>query len=178
MFTLFSELIHELTEFGTQQAALVRQLTIEKRETMRLANTFEGAINALNANFSTISESISFLPIIAKEVRNDVVNLNSTVQNTQQSFLNQQKLTSDQIIESTRQGAQLYNSLNTLFESNRTLTNAHSQIVEALENLSHDNADQKNKVIEMVLVMQHILQDQMDGKPDTDVTYLDDKERA
>lgn len=177
MFTLFSELIHELTEFGTQQAALVRQLTIEKRETMRLANTFEGAINALNANFSTISESISFLPIIAKEVRNDVVNLNSTVQNTQQSFLNQQKLTSDQIIESTRQGAQLYNSLNTLFESNRTLANAHSQIVEALENLSHDNADQKNKVIEMVLVMQHILQDQME-KNDSDVTYLDDKERA
>jgi len=177
MYTLFSELIHELTAFGTQQAALVRQLTVDKRETMRLANTFEGGISSLSNNFAAISESISYLPMVAKEVRNDVANLHNTLEATQKSFLNQQQLVSDQIIDSANKSAQLYNSLNNLFESNHTLTNVHSQIVEALENLSHDNIDQKNKVIEMVLVMQHILQDQMDGKNTPDMTMLPDEKR-
>jgi hypothetical protein len=179
MFSLFTTLITELNEFSTQQTALTRQLAGEKRETIRLASAYEGGINALSTRLSSISESLAFLPVFTKEVRNDVLNINNTLLAAQQSFITSQKLTSDQLSESSRQNAQLCSSINTLFEANRSVTSVHSQISEALENLHDDTVEQKDRIIEMVLVMQHILQAQLDPQNEirNNITLIQNNEK-
>ncbi len=161
MFGMFSELIGELTEFGTQQTLLTKQLTAEKRETMRLAGSFESGIQALATHLSSMNESITSLPIITKELRNDMRGMNNVISNTQQSIVSHQQLSSDQMVEAARQQALLNNSLNQLFEGNRANAGVHARIAEALENLHGDTVTQKDKIIEMVMVMQHILQAQI-----------------
>ncbi|MBY0406064.1 MAG: hypothetical protein K2Q01_00085, partial [Rickettsiales bacterium] len=154
MVAMFSELIGELTEFGTQQSQLTKQLAVEKRETLRLAGSFESGINALSTHLSGMSEAMMAMPIVAKEMRNDV-------RATQQAILTHQQMSSEQMSENARQQAVLANSLNGLFEGNRALTGAHQRIAEALEALRDDTMSQKDKIIEMVVVMQHVLQVQL-----------------
>ena len=95
-------------------------------------------------------------------MRNEVRDINHVLLTSQQSLLDQQKLANEQLVEASSQGTQLYKSISRLIEDNRMLANAHIQIAEALENLHDDTIDQKDKIIEMVLVMQHILQTQLE----------------
>jgi hypothetical protein len=164
MFSMFSELIGEMTEFGTQQTQLTRQLTAEKRETMRLASSFESGINALSSHLSGMHESLAMLPAVSKEMRSDLRGISSTISSTQAAIVNHQQLSGDQMAEYSRQQAVLTNSLNSLFEGNRAMAGMHGRIAEALESLHDDTVTQKDKIIEMVLVMQHILQSQLDPK--------------
>jgi predicted nucleic acid-binding Zn-ribbon protein len=163
MFAMFSELVGELTELGTHQTQLTRQLSQDKRETMRLANTFETGMQALSTHISSMNESLVSLPVITKEMRNDVRGMSSLIGSTQQAIVSHQQLTADQIAETSRQQALLNNNLNALFEGNRALTHTHGRIAEALESLQDDTVRQKDKIIEMVLVMQHLLQSQLDS---------------
>lgn len=167
MFAMFSELLGELTAFGTQQTQLVRQLTADKKETMRLAATFESGIHALAAHISGMQESLSALPVVTKEIRNDVRGMSTLIASTQQAIISHQQLTSEQLSEQARAQASLTGSLSGLFEGNKALTHVHDRIAEALETLHDDTTRQKDKIIEMVLVMQHILQTQLDKSVDT-----------
>lgn len=162
MMAMFSELINELTQFGTQQAQLTRQLAAEKRDTQRLATTFEQGIHALSSNISGIRETLAVLPTSQQQMRSELQTLNHTLLASQQAVLNHQQLASEQIAESTRQHAQLYNSLNTLFDANKTWTLVNGQLVEALENMHDDALEHKDKIIEMTMTMQNILQTQID----------------
>ncbi len=162
MMSMFSQVLVAMTNFSSEQAAFTRQLTNDKRETARLASSFEEGVHALSANMSSISQSLAALPLIVREVRGDVHQINNVLITAQQSVLEQQKFSNEQMAESTANGAQLYQSINRLVEDNRTLANAHIQIAEALENLHDDNVGQKDKIIEMVLVMQHILHTQFE----------------
>lgn len=161
MFAMFGELVGELTELGTQQAQLTRQLTSEKRETMRLAASFESGVNAMTTQLSSMNESLVSLPVITKEMRNDMRGMTNTLTSTQQAIINHQQMTADQMAESARQQAALTNSLTQLFEGNRAIAGAHGRIAEALETLHDDTARQKDKMIELVMTMQSILHSQM-----------------
>ncbi len=162
MMSMFSQVITAMTNFSSEQAAFTHQLSLDKRETTRLANSFENGINTLSSNMASMSESLAMLPLIVKEVRNEVRDINHVLLTSQQSLLDQQKLANEQLVEYSSQGTQLYKSISRLIEDNRMLANAHIQIAEALENLHDDTIDQKDKIIEMVLVMQHILQTQLE----------------
>lgn len=153
MFAMFSELIGELTEFGTHQTQLTKQLTAEKRETARLAGSFESGMNALSMHLSAMSEALSTLPTITKEMRDDM-------RGTAHSLMSNQQMSTEQMIQNAQQQAMLNNSLAQLFENNRAMNGTNARIAEALENLQDNTMSQKDKMIEMVLVMQHILQSQ------------------
>jgi hypothetical protein len=111
---------------------------------------------------ASISDSLAMLPMTIKEVRNEVREINHVLVAAQQSVLDQQKLSNEQLIESASHRANLYRSINSLIEDNRMIAGAHMQIAEALENMHSDNVAQKDKIIEMVLVMQHILHTQFE----------------
>ncbi|NBO18559.1 MAG: hypothetical protein EBV03_04900, partial [Proteobacteria bacterium] len=103
MFAMLTELVGELTELGTQQTQLTRQLTAEKRETMRLASTFETGIHALASQLSSMNESLVSLPLITKEMRSDIRGMSNLIGSTQQAIVNHQQLTADQLAEQSRQ---------------------------------------------------------------------------
>lgn len=165
MFAMFSELIGELTEFGTQQALLTKQLTAEKRETMRLASNFESGIHALATYLASMNESLVALPVITTEMRNDMRHMHHAISSTQSAIINHQQMTGDQMLEAARQQALLHNSLNQLFESNHTNVHVQARIAEALESLHGETATQKDKLIELLMSMQHILHTQINPAP-------------
>lgn len=166
LFAMLSELVGELNELSTEQGKLTRQLTAEKRETARLATSFENGIQALTTHFSSMSDALISLPTITKEIRNDMHGITQNVSSTQQAIVNHQQLTADQIAETSRQQALLNNNLNSLFEGNRALSQVHDRIADSLEALRDDTVSQKDKMIEMVLVMQHLLQSQLEMPTD------------
>lgn len=153
MFIMFSELITALTDFGTQQSQLTRQISAEKRETMKIANNLEAGINMLHHNLSEMNAALSSLPQLTKDIRNDV-------RGAQQTIIDFQRLAGEQLLETVRQQALMHNNLNAFFEGNRSLSDMNANIAGAIENLHDDTVLQKDKIIEMVLVMQHMLQTQ------------------
>lgn len=167
MFAMLTELVGELAELGSQQTQLTKQLTAEKRETMRLAHTFEAGITALAGQLSSMNEAMVSLPLITKEMRGDIRGMAGLIGTTQQAIIQHQQLTADQLAEQSRQQAVLTGSISSLFEVNRALAGANTRIAESLENLHDDTTRQKDKIIEMVLVMQHLLQLQIDPTLET-----------
>jgi len=164
MFNILTGLMSELSQFSSQQSLLTRQLTDEKQGTLRIASVFDSGFVALNANLSDIALKMASGPTATVEMRDEMLKISGVLNNMQHAYLAQQQFSHEQLGEAKRQFSSINQALNQMCSEQHSLSQVNSTVAQALETLHGSTIEQKDKIIDLMLTMQRILQAQLSPK--------------